>query len=138
MSEIIKLEIKSHERIYQELTQKLSPHREKPVGSVLFIVEGTKHKPIIGIRYPGKKVKERGGERVRIKWANLYDFEVIPFKNGKELNTTNFTFTELLRDFQENKKDSEEFWNLIKQIYYKNEMREKSPKLGGIDPKLIF
>ena len=52
MSRVIELKIKDNKRIYQELTQALSPYRKEPSGSVLFIVEGTKRKPIIGIRYP--------------------------------------------------------------------------------------
>jgi len=59
MSKIIELKIKNPQKIYQELTEALCPYREKLAGSVLFIVEGTKQKPIIAIRYPGKKLKRR-------------------------------------------------------------------------------
>ena len=55
---ITELKIKDNEKIYQELTRALYPYREKPQGSILFIVEGTKGKPIIGLRYPGKKLKK--------------------------------------------------------------------------------
>lgn len=138
MLKIIELKIENNKKIYQELAQKLFPYREEPAGSVLFIVEGAKQEPQIGIRYPGKKVKKRQGERIRIKWANLYDFEVVPFENGKQLDTKKFTFTELLKDFQENKKNSEDFWKLVKQVYYKNVLSEKIPDLKGINPKLYL
>ena len=75
MSEIIELKIKNPKTIYQELTKVLSPHREKPPGSVLFIVEGTKEKPIIAIRYPGKKLRKRELKIIKSNsalWANLY------------------------------------------------------------------
>ena len=52
-SKIIELKIKNPKRIYQELANVLAPYREEPTGSVLFIVEGTKKNPVIGIRYPG-------------------------------------------------------------------------------------
>ena len=138
MSKITELKIKDNRKIYQELAQKLSPYRKKSAGSSLFIVEGTKQKPIVGIRYPGKKVKKREGKQVRIKWANLYDFEVVPFENGKKKDTKKFTFTELLKDFQENKKDSEKFWKLLEEMYYKNKISEEPPELKGIESKLYL
>ena len=52
MPKIVELKIQDNKRIYQELTQNLSPYKGESPGSVLFIVEGTKRKPIIGIRYP--------------------------------------------------------------------------------------
>lgn len=75
---IVELKIKNNEKIYQELTKALYLYRERPQGSVLFIVEGTKRNPIIGIRYPGKKLKRRTLKAIRANsalWANLYDFE---------------------------------------------------------------
>ena len=59
MPKIIELKIKNSKTIYQELTKALSPYREEPAGSILFAVEGTKKKPIVGLRYPGKKVRKR-------------------------------------------------------------------------------
>jgi len=141
MSKFVELKIKNPKKIYQELTKTLSAYREKPTGSVIFIVEGTKKNPVIGIRYPGKKVKKRILKVIRANsalWANLYDFEVVPYKNGRELKTQKFTFGELIRDFQENKKGSKEFWMLLKDLYEKNSITRKVPRLPGINPKLYL
>lgn len=141
MSKIIELTIKDNKKIYQELTQALSPHREKSAGSILFIVEGTKKKPIIGIRYPGKKLQRRKlkFERVNsVLWANLYDFEVVPYKEGKELNTQKFTFGEMMKDFQENKRQSKKFWKMLEELYKDNTITKKAPNLPGINPKLYL
>lgn len=141
MSEIIELKIKNPKKICQELTWALAPHREKPAGSVLFIVEGTKQKPIIGIRYPGRKVRKRTLQVVRAnsaQWANLYDFEVVPYYKGKELDTTKFTFNELLDDFQNYKRSSEKFWRIIEELYEKNTIVQKVPSLPGINSQLYL
>jgi hypothetical protein len=141
MSKIIELKIKDNKKIYQELTQALSPYKEKPAGSVLFIVEGAKKSPIIGIRYPGKKLKRR---KLKVKradsalWANLYDFEVVPFKNGKELNTQSFTFAELMRDFQENKRNNKKFWTMLEELYNYNTITKRAPKLPGINAQFYL
>ncbi len=141
MAKIIELKIKDNKKIYQELTKTLSKYRQKPQGSILFIVEGTKAYPIIGIRYPGKKVKQRNLKKPNKNsalWANLYDFEVVPFEKRKEINTQKFTFQEMLKDFQETKKKNKKFWNLIEKLYYTNEINNKTPKLSGIIPKLYL
>lgn len=141
MAKIIELKIKDNKDIYHELSEALSPYREEPVGSILFIVEGTKKKPIIGIRYPGRKLRKRTLKVIRINsalWANLYDFEVVPFKNGKEISTQKFTFEELMKDFQQHKVKSEKFWKLLKEVYEKNTIPENIPKLSGIDPLLYL
>lgn len=141
MPKILELTIKDNKKIYQELTQALFPHREKPAGSMLFIVEGTKKKPIIGIRYPGRKLQRRKLKIERansVLWANLYDFEVVPYENGKELNTQRFTFKEMIRDFHENKQDSKEFWEMIEELYKDNTITKKAPNLPGIYPKLYL
>lgn len=141
MSEIKELKIKDNKKIYQELAQALSPFREKPIGSILFIAEGTKKDPIIALRYPGKKVKKRKLKFPRANsalWANLFDFEVVPFENGKELNTQNFTFEELMKDFQENKKESEEFWLMLKELYENNTITKRPPNLPGINSQLYL
>lgn len=143
MSKIIELKIKNHKRIYQELTKTLCSYKEKPAGSVLFIVEGTKKNPIIGIRYPGRKVKNRKSKLKIIRsnsvlWANLYDFEVVPYKNGKPLKTQDFTFEKLLRDFQENKRSSKKFWVLLEELYENNTITKKPPKLSGIEASLYL
>ncbi|MEK7193996.1 MAG: hypothetical protein AAB651_01445 [Patescibacteria group bacterium] len=141
MSKIIELKIKNDKNIYHELSRILSPHRENPIGSILFIIEGTKKKPVIGIRYPGKKLKRRllkKPNKNSALWANLYDFEVVPFKNGKEINTQKFTFDELMKDFQQHKMESEAFWKILKGLYEKNIISGKIPKLAGINPLLYL
>lgn len=141
MPKIIELKISAHKRIYQELARSLSPYREEPAGSMLFIVEGTKRKPIIGIRYPGKKLLKR---RLKVEransalWANLYDFEVVPYINGKELSTQNFTFGELMKDFQENKSKDKKFWAMLEELYNENTITKRPSKLPGIDPLLYL
>lgn len=141
MTKIIELKIKDNEKIYQELAKTLSQYREKPAGSILFIVEGTKKKLIIGIRYPGKKVRKRILKTIRTNsalWANLYDFEVVPFKSGKEVDTQKFTFEELLKDFQNNKRNSEKFWRILEELYKNNTITKNPPKLSGIDSQLYL
>ncbi len=141
MPEKIELKIKNNERIYQELVQALALYREKPTGSILFIVEGTKSQPLIGLRYPGKKVNKRNLKVTRVNsalWANLYDFEVVPFKNGKEIETQRFTFEKLMRDFQENKRNNNKFWKMLEELYKNNTVSKTPPKLAGIDSKLYL
>ena len=141
MVQIIELKIKAHKKIYQKLAKILSQYREKLAGSILFIVEGTKKKPIIGIRYPGKKVRKRILKTIRTNsalWANLYDFEVVPFKNGKEVDTQKFTFEALLKDFQNNKRNSEKFWKILEELYKNNTIAKNPPKLPGINSKLYL
>ncbi len=138
---IIELKIKNPRRIYQELSKALAPYREKPSGSILFIVEGTKKKPKIGIRYPGRKLRKRKLKIVRSNsalWANLYDFEVVPFQNGRELTTQEFTYEKLLKDFQENKKESKKFWSMLEELYKNNTITKKPPKLKGINSLLYL
>ena len=141
MPKIVELKIKDIKRIYQELAQALAPYREEQAGAILFIAEGTKKKPLIGIRYPGKKLRKRTLRVERINsalWANLYDFEVVPYKNGKEINTQNFTFEAMMRDFQENKKNNKKFWNMLKELFNGNSISKRPPKLPGIDPLLYL
>ena len=141
MKQIIELQIKDNRKIYQELTTALSPYREKPAGAILFIAEGTRKNPLIGLRYPGMKVRKRNLKTVRVNsalWANLYDFEVVPFKNGKEIDTQKFTFEELLKDFQNNKRESAKFWNTIEELYKNNVVTKNPPKLPGIESQLYL
>jgi hypothetical protein len=141
MTKIIELKIKDNKDIYHELAKALSPHREEPAGSILFIVEGTKKKPIIGIRYPGKKLKKRILKAVRKNsalWANLYDFEVVPYENDREVKKQKFTFQELMKDFQDHKLKNEKFWKLLKEVYEENTIPKNIPKLSGIDPLLYL
>jgi len=141
MPKIIQLKIKDPKRIYQELTQALVSYRKKPTGFVMFVVEGTKKKPLIGIRYPGKKIKKRSLKIIRSNsalWANLYDFEVVPYKNGRKLKTKKFTFVEMMKDFQENKKRSKRFWKAVEEVYKNNTIPKNLPKLPGIDSRLYL
>lgn len=138
---IIELKIKDNKKIYQETAKALYPYRDKKQGSVLFIIEGIKKNPIIGLRYPGKKVSRRKLKRPNKNsalWANLYDFEVVPFENGKEIKTNKFTFEELMKDFQENKRENKKFWIMLEELYWKNTINKKPPKLRGVNPKLYF
>lgn len=141
MAKIIELKIKDPKKIYQELAIVLCPYKNKPVGSMLFIVEGTRKNPIIGLRYPGRKLKERllkKPNKNSALWANLYDFEVIPFKSGKEINIQKFTFGEIMKDFQENKRSNETFWKQIEELYQNNTIARKPPKLQGIDSEMYL
>lgn len=135
----MKLEIKDSSKIYQELAVVLCPHKDTPAR--LFIVEGTEENPVIALRYPGKKVKQRTLKKPNKNsalWANLYDFEVVPFENGKEVASQKFTFQEMMKDFQENKRDNGEFWMQIEEIYQNNTIAHEPPNLPGIDPKLYL
>ena len=141
MAKLIELKIKDPKKIYQELTTALCPYKNKPVGSMLFIVEGTRKNPIIGFRYPGRKLRKRllkKPNKNSALWANLYDFEVVPFKNKKEINTQKFTFGEIMKDFQENKRNNEIFWKQIEELYQNNTITRKPPKLQGIDSGLYL
>ena len=141
MTKLIELKIKDPKKIYQELATALYPYKNKPVGSMLFIVEGTRKNPIIGFRYPGRKLRKRllkKPNKNSALWANLYDFEVVPFKNKKEINTQKFTFGEIMKDFQENKRNNEIFWKQIEELYQNNTITRKPPKLQGIDSGLYL
>lgn len=141
MPKIIELKIKNPKKIYQELAEALAPYREKPTGSILFIVEGTRKNPIIGLRYPGRKLRKRllkRPNRNSALWANLYDFEVVPFKNKKEIDAQKFTYEGMLKDFQENKRENEKFWKQIEELYWNNTITKKPPKLRGISPMLYL
>ncbi len=141
MAKFIELKIKYPKNIYQELTTALCPYKNKSVGSMLFVVEGTIKKPIIGLRYPGRKLRKRLLKKPNKNsafWANLYDFEVMPFKNKKEINTQKFTFEEIMKDFQENKRNSEAFWKQLEELYQNNTITKKPPKLAGINPALYL
>lgn len=141
MKKRIELKIEDAKEIYKEIVQVLYPHRYAKAGSIIFVVEGNKDKPIIGLRYPGRKLRKRELKRVNVNsahWANLYDFEVIAYNNGKEIENQKFTFQEFLRDFQENKKNNKEFWNQIVELYENNTISKIPPKLPGIDTMLFL
>lgn len=141
MAKKILLQIKNPEKIYHELARALCSHREEPAGSSLFIVEGTKEKPIIGLRYPGKKLRKREVKQVRKNsalWANLYDFEVVAHKDGKEVQGNQFTFSTFMEDFYKNKRGNKNFWQCMQEVYYKNTLIKKPPKTKGIDSKMFL
>jgi hypothetical protein len=137
-TDYILLEIKNPNEIYKELAEALVPHREKPTASVIFIVEGSLAEPRIGIRYPGYKLKPRvlnKPNKSSALWANLLDFEVIPFVDGQQGTSKLFTYAGLLNDFYTYKKDNDIFWEMIKQVHKDNTIEKVPPKLGGIDPR---
>ena len=139
MTKRIQLKITNNQGIYKELAEFLIPYKNKPVGSCLFIVEGTVDKPIIGLRYPGKKLRRRKVGKTGIPWANLLDFEVVIFdKGGNEITSDNFTFSKMLEDFNQHKKDSDEFWLMVVEVFNENTITKKPPKLGGIDTLLFL
>ena len=138
MKKIIEINIPGGSSIFKHLADTLLPYHTKDVGSYLFIVEGTLAKPRIGIRYPGYKLKQRilkKPNKNSALWANLYDFEVVPFEKGKEGSSVKFTYANLLKDFETHKKDSVPFWEMIVQVHSDNMIDRELPKLAGIDPR---
>jgi len=138
MKKIIEINIPGGSNIFKHLADTLLPYHTKAVGSYLFIVEGTLAKPRIGIRYPGYKLKQRilkKPNKNSALWANLYDFEVVPFEKGKEGSSVKFTYANLLKDFEVYKKDSAPFWEMIVQVHSDNMIDREPPKLGGIGPR---
>ena len=104
-------------------------------------MEGSPDNPLVGIRYPGKKVMRRNIDSTRrnvIRWANLLDFLVVPYQNKRELNPQNFTFDNLIEDFYENKLHNDEFWKCVEDVYYHNTLPERAPKADGIEPLLFL
>jgi len=135
------LKIENSKEIYSEIVKSLVLHHDKPAYSIEFIVEGTKDKPLVAIRYPGRKLKRRKLKRPNSKsalWANLFDFVVIPYFNGKAIKEGEFTFEKILRDFQDNKKSSKLFWELIEEMYYSNRISKEPPNLDGINSKIYL
>ena len=137
----ILLQIKDPAKIYQELVQALCPYKEQPAGSMVFIVEGTEKNPVIGLRYPGKKLKKREIKQPRtnsVHWANLYDFEVVAYQNGEEVQGNQFTFSMFMEDFYNNKRDNKDFWKCLEEVYYKNALLSEPPHTEGIDSKTFL
>ncbi|MFA5714496.1 MAG: hypothetical protein WC998_01985 [Candidatus Paceibacterota bacterium] len=135
------LHIDNPRDIYKELANFLYSYAGSKTGSYFFVVEGKLQKPIIGIRYPGKKVKKREVDSTRANvcpWANLYDFEVVAFKDGKEVKSNEFTFSKILEDYEQNKKGNKDFWKCLEEMYLKNELTREPPKLKGIDSRLFL
>ncbi len=141
MPDRIKLVLQNSDNIYIELTQILSQYKEEPQGSKLFIVESDSENPIVGIKYPGKKVRKRPVAHPRANsalWANLYDFEVVAFHNNEVLDGNQFTFSALMEDFYQYKKDNKEFWQCIEKVYFKNQIATQPPLLNGINARLFL
>ena len=127
-----KITISDPKNIYHELALALHPYCDCEKLSREFVVEGTLEEPLIVIKYPGKKLQKREGN-VRHKYGNLYDFLVIPYVNKKPVDEKYFTYRKMLRDFIDNKKDNDDFWFLIKELYDKNTLSKKPPQLPGIN-----
>ncbi len=125
-------------KIYEEVAKALVPYRDEKPLSTEFVVEGTLERPIISLRYPGRKlVKLHPKRKNAAEYGNLFDFVVVIYQDGKEM-ISGFTFENLLHDFQDNKKRNDKFWELLKGIYYYNRLLEPPPKLQGIDSELFL
>lgn len=138
MSETKEIHFTDDKTLLKHLAETLIPLREKPVGSCLFVVEGTLKAPRVGIRYPGRKLKKRELKNPRknsVLWANLLDFEVVPFENGKEESSKTFTYVNLLSDFEVYKKENRDFWKMIEQVHKDNLINKEPPKLHGINSR---
>jgi len=141
MPKFIELKIKGSAKIYQEVANILCNYKNKPRGSVLFLAEGSLRKPVIVLRYPGRKLRKRVLRVTKTNsalWANLYDFEVVIYQNGKQIPSANFTFQELMKDFYENKKGSKKFWTILEELFKDNTISKVPPKLPGIDSGLLL
>ena len=138
MPEVRDINIQRGVDVYKQLAQVLPSFRDELVCSCLFIVEGSLKHPRIGLRYPGRKLKQRILKNPRknsMLWANLLDFEVVPFESEKEESSKTFTYVNLLKDFALYKKNSQDFWEMIKQIHKDNTITLEPPKLEGIDSR---
>ena len=138
MAKFKKINISSGSNVFKYLADALLPHHTKKANSCLFIVEGTLAKPRVGIRYPGYKLKQRILKRPNKNsalWANLFDFEVVPFEKGSEGSSINFTYPNLLKDFEMYKKGNASFWKMIVRVHSHNVIDKEPPKLRGIDPR---
>jgi len=136
------LNVPEGDDIFKHLAKSLIPYRKSSVGSHLFIVEGSIKEPRIGIKYPGRKLRLRSEIKKANKntalWANLLDFEVIPFEKGKPGVSTKFTYTNLLKDFENYKKRSNEFWEMILELHKHNRITKNPPTLKGIESRLFL
>lgn len=140
MGEVIELKIKDTKNPYHEIALALEKYKDEEICSIRFIVEGNLKNPLVAIDYPGRKMFKRELKTKReniARYANLFDFRVIPYENGKELGPEKFTFDKFLIDFKDNKSDNEEFWNMLQELYHSNIISKKPPQLPGIDP-LVF
>ena len=133
------LNLKGKEKnIYEELAKILDNYKDTETFSNEFVVEGTLEKPIVSIKYPGRKMVRIDTRRLNsARYGNLFDFLVVAHKEGEE-NISDFTFVKILHDFEKYKRQSEDFWAALKEIYYKNNIPDKIPKLDGINPLLFL
>lgn len=136
------LTIQNPENIYNEICTALIPFKEEPLGSKIFVVEGTLENPRIAIKYPGRKLIRRL-DLIQIRsntalWANLLDFEVVYFERGEMRPSTFFAYRNMLDDFEKYKKNSPEFWSMIVELYEHNTITRQAPDLGGLNPTLYL
>lgn len=137
-TEVQELRTPSDFSVYKQLAKVLPQFRNEPPCSRLFIVEGTLRHPRVGLRYPGYKLMPRILKKPNKKsalWANLLDFEVVPFIMGKEESSKLFTYRILLKDFELYKKDNVGFWVRIEQLHKDNFIPHELPELRGIEPR---
>lgn len=138
MESRILLDLKGKEnKIYEEISKVLDNYKNTSHLSNEFIVEGTLEKPLISIKYPGRKQLKLNPKRSNAsQYGNLFDFVVVVHIKGKE-NISDFTFVKILDDFYKHKKYNKKFWKAIKEVYYNNKIPSKIPQLKGID-SLVF
>jgi hypothetical protein len=122
---------------YPEIARALEPHKDKSRHSVEFWVEMDGNLPIVGLLYPGKKKKYRPPPKI-MKWDNLYDFVVQPYSTGNRVDPAEFTFEKMLEDFAEHKSGSNQFWELLEELYDTNILSIIPPTLPGIESRLYL
>jgi len=130
-------------KIYEKLTGQLDSHKNKPIGSVCFLVDSDPSGDIkIFIKYPGRKIAKRPLKRINsnsVLWENLYDFFAVPYYLGKEVTEYKFTYKEMLDDFEKFKKNDEDFWGAILHLYEENKIIQKQfGAVGGMSPLLFL
>ena len=132
------LQIPEGSEIFKCVKDALLPYHAEPVGSHLFIVEGTIEEPRVGTRYPGYKLQRRVLKKPNKNsalWANLLDFEVVPFERGRAGISGRFSYLNLLKDFEMYKKDHTPFWKMVVRLHDENVVDGELPELGGVDPR---
>lgn len=127
------------------LANELAPFYNKKTFSEEFVVEGTLENPKIILRYPGERRLDRyllhsGGKqsKLKIRWINIFDFFVVTYDDGGEMDGGIFSYWNLADDFYANKRESKEFWDLLENTYNKEDFSDGFPELPGIDPELYL
>ncbi len=127
---------------YKHITKTLDPYKDNALCSIEFIVEKDENnKKIVTIQYPGKFAKRRKLKRPQKKsllWEYLYDFYVVPYNSAGGAMGKNFTWYDLLKDFELNKIDNTEFWDILKNLYENKIITNEFPKTKGIDSRLFL